>query len=122
MNVVIDMNLSPEWADLLRGEGFEAVHWSEVGDPRAEDSEIVAWALDRGAVIFTHDLDFSRILALAGATRPSVLQVRGEDLLPESISVAVVDALREHAGILADGALIVIDQISRRIRLLPLID
>jgi predicted nuclease of predicted toxin-antitoxin system len=33
--VLVDMNLSPEWVPLLIGCGFEAIHWSTVGNPRA---------------------------------------------------------------------------------------
>ena len=28
MKVLVDMNLSPRWVDLLTGEGVEAAHWS----------------------------------------------------------------------------------------------
>ena len=56
----------------LAANGIEAVHWSTVGDPRATDATIIKWALDRGYAVFTHDLDFTTILALAGASGPSV--------------------------------------------------
>ena len=39
------MNLSPEWVLILEKAGYEALHWSEVGDPRATDSAIIAWAV-----------------------------------------------------------------------------
>lgn len=34
MKILIDMNLSPDWVDALRSNGFDCVHWSRVGDPR----------------------------------------------------------------------------------------
>lgn len=37
--VLVDMNLSPEWVPLLIGCGFEAIHWSTVGNPRARDTD-----------------------------------------------------------------------------------
>ena len=46
--VLLDMNLSPEWISPLKGEGLEAVHWSSIGDPRAPDTEVMAWALAQG--------------------------------------------------------------------------
>ena len=58
MKIVIDMNLSPDWIDVLREAGHEAVHWSTEGSARATDREILAWARERGYVVFTHDLDF----------------------------------------------------------------
>ena len=64
MKLLVDMNLSPAWAAVLTQAGWETIHWSGVGDLRATDAEIMAWARQRGFVIFTHDLDFGTILAL----------------------------------------------------------
>lgn len=55
MKILVDMNLSPSWADALGQHGFEAVHWMEVGDQRAPDRTIMTWARERGYVVFTHD-------------------------------------------------------------------
>jgi len=114
------MNLSPEWVGFLESRGHHVIHWSDVGDPRAVDSLILSWAREQGAVVFTNDLDFSRLLALTDATGPSVFQVRTKDLLPESIGPDVVAALRDHGEALERGALVVLDPSSLRIRILPL--
>ncbi|MBI3247541.1 MAG: DUF5615 family PIN-like protein [Deltaproteobacteria bacterium] len=53
MKLVVDMNLSPVWLPVLQAAGHEALHWSTTGDPRAEDSEIMAWARQNGYVVFT---------------------------------------------------------------------
>jgi predicted nuclease of predicted toxin-antitoxin system len=45
LNIVIDMNLSPAWVPFLQGHGWPAIHWSQVGDRRATDREIMNWAL-----------------------------------------------------------------------------
>ena len=74
--LLVDMNLSTEWIPLLRAAGHEAVHWSEVGDPRAPDTVLMQWAIANSYAVFTHDLDFGTMLALSGADGPSVLQVR----------------------------------------------
>ncbi|MGH2611186.1 MAG: DUF5615 family PIN-like protein, partial [Tepidiformaceae bacterium] len=78
MKLLIDMNLSPQWAEFLEKHGFDTIHWSAVGNPRAPDTTIVEWAREHSRVILTHDLDFSRLLALTRASGPSVLQVRTE--------------------------------------------
>ena len=44
VSFVVDMNLSVEWIALLQQDGWEAIHWSAVGDPRADDATIMAWA------------------------------------------------------------------------------
>jgi predicted nuclease of predicted toxin-antitoxin system len=56
IRIVVDMNLSVEWIPLLEQAGWSAVHWSAVGDPRADDTTIMAWAQTHGYVVFTHDL------------------------------------------------------------------
>ena len=121
MNVrlVIDMNLSPDWITELAAHGISAVHWTTVGAPTADDSVIMSWAQSNQHVVFTHDLDFGTALALTHATGPSVLQVRGQDVLPEDIGPAVVAAIRQHESDLLAGALVVVDAKKSRVRVLP---
>jgi predicted nuclease of predicted toxin-antitoxin system len=120
MKILVDMNLSPEWIPTLNGAGFEAIHWSSVGNPKAQDVEILEWALRSGWIVFTNDLDFGHILALTQAGGPSVLQVRAQDLLPENLGEIVVAALRQNRASLEAGALIVVDESSLRVRILPI--
>lgn len=117
--ILIDMNLSIEWVEELAKHGWSAVHWSTVGDPRAEDSTLMAWAAQNGCVVFTHDLDFGTILALTHATGPSVLQVRGQNTLPEHLGPIVIAALQQHEAALAAGAIVVVEELRSRVRVLP---
>ncbi len=71
-------------------------------------------------MLFTHDLDFGTLLALTHATGPSVLQVRGLNVLPESMGPMVATALRQYEHELAAGALVVVEQKKCRVRVLPL--
>ena len=67
MKILIDMNLSPQWREILGRNGWESVHWASVGKPAAADETILEYARDNGYVVLTHDLDFSAILAATGA-------------------------------------------------------
>ena len=120
VQLVIDMNLSVEWVAELASHGWSAVHWSTVADPSAEDSVIMAWAKAHGYAVFTHDLDFGAMLALTHASGPSVLQVRGQNVLPEDIGPVAIATLRQHDAALAAGALAVVDVKRSRVRVLPL--
>jgi len=42
MKLLVDMNLSPDWAAVLEKAGWETVHWSSVSNLRAPDFEIMA--------------------------------------------------------------------------------
>jgi len=120
MKLVLDMNLTPDWVPILTRAGHDAVHWSSVGCARAKDREITAWARDRQRIVFTHDLDFGTILAATGAESPSVIQVRTQDPTPEHCDEMILDTLERYAEALAEGALISVDEIRARVRLLPL--
>ena len=114
------MNLSPDWLATFRAAGFEAVHWSKVGDPSASDTELMDWARSQGLIVFTHDLDFGTALALTQSRGPSVVQVRTQDVSPTNLGPMVIALLNEHRQHLERGALLVVDQARGRIRLLPL--
>ncbi len=85
MNLVLDMNLSPLWVDFFDGTFVNAVHWSSIGAVDIEDEKIFEWAKVNHHLVFTNDLDFGAILAATNANALSVLQVRTQDLLPETI-------------------------------------
>jgi len=120
MKLLVDMNLSPRWVAMLGTSGFETVHWSAVGRIDAPDSEIMNFAATNGYVVLTHDLDFSAILAATHGRKPSVVQIRSDDVDPNVIGQRVVAALRQTAAELETGALLTIDPKSARMRLLPL--
>ena len=120
LKLLIDMNLSPEWVQALRKHGWQAVHCSAVGDPRASDKEIMEWATTHQYVVFTHDLDFGTMLALSHEVGPSVLQIRAEDTLPDHLERSVIAALNQHEADLSVGALVVVDESRSRVRVLPI--
>lgn len=73
MKLSIDMNLLPAWVTIFQAQGFEAIHWSMVGEPKALDEAIFAWAGEHNYIVFTDGLDFGAILAATGHHKPSVI-------------------------------------------------
>ncbi len=120
LRLVIDVNLSPDWVPVLKEAGFDAVHWKQVGDPSAPDREIMDWAIANGYVVFSHDLDFSSMLALTHASGPSLVQIRGTKVLPEQIGETLIHALQRFHLDLETGALLLIEPSRSRVRVLPL--
>lgn len=120
MKLIVDMNLSPRLAGLLREAGFDAQHWSAIGAADAPDRTILAHARAIDAIVVTHDLDFSAILAATGADAPSVVQLRGLDLAPDRLIGPIATALHQCAEALHRGAILTIDTARARLRLLPL--
>ena len=120
MKLLVDMNLSPRWVQILREAGWEANHWSALGNANASDRTLFDYAAQNDFVILTHDLDFGAILAAGGGAKPSVVQIGGLDLRPETAAPQVVAALRQTRAELQSGALVTIDARRTRIRILPL--
>ena len=114
------MNLSPRWVKVLADAGIEAAHWSTLGANNAPDSEIMAYASANDYVVLTHDLDFGAILAATHGEKPSVVQIRAEDVSPDVIGKKVIIALRQMASELEEGALLTVDPNRTRLRVLPL--
>jgi predicted nuclease of predicted toxin-antitoxin system len=83
------------------------------------DQTIFSWSLNNGFIVFTNDLDFGTILAATQAKAPSVIQIRGQDVLPASMGKRVIDALHEFESILAQGALVTINFNRAKVRVLP---
>lgn len=114
------MNLSPSWVEAFRKIGVEALHWSAVGKPDAFDEEILSWAASYNYVIFTHDLDFGTLLAANKTPCPSVIQIRTQDVSPEALLETVAQALERFKDYIEMGALISIDKVRARVRILPI--
>ncbi len=121
MKLLIDMNLSPEWIPVLEKVGFEAVHWSSIGEFHATDDTILSWAKSHDYVVFTHDLDFGAILAATKTKSPSVLQVRTQDINSHHIGDLVISVLNQFQEHLLRGAIISVDEDKSRARILPII-
>ncbi len=119
MKLLIDMNLTPDWVGVFEQEGWHALHWSTVGDPRAADEVIMDWARAEGYVVLTHDLDFGAILATTQALGPSVVQVRTQDVMPRSFGHRLVQVLEQYKSDIEKGALVILDEAKSRVRILP---
>jgi predicted nuclease of predicted toxin-antitoxin system len=119
MKLVIDVNLPPRWVEMLNAAGFEAVYWNTVGPSGASDIEIMEYAKENGCAVLTNDLDFSAILAATNGQKPSVIQIRGEDIRPETLFDSVAKALSIQTGAIEKGVVISIDSGKVRVHLLP---
>lgn len=120
MKILIDMNLSPEWVQEFKLHSIEAVHWSAIGRFDAKDAILMEWAIKNNHTIFTHDLDFGTALALTGAEKPSVIQVRTQNVTVANLSKMVIPVLKEYKDLMEAGALLVIEEDKNRLRILPL--
>jgi predicted nuclease of predicted toxin-antitoxin system len=75
MRFLIDAQLPPALARLLREHGHEADHVTDIGPGNAPDQDLWRYALGNEAVVVTKDEDFSSMIARGGET-PAVVWVR----------------------------------------------
>ena len=80
----------------------------------------MSFARNGDFVILTHDLDFGAILAVTKGAKPSVVQLRADNVSPEAASAVVIAALRTALAELELGALLTVEAGRARVRLLPL--
>jgi predicted nuclease of predicted toxin-antitoxin system len=113
---VVDVNLSPEWASLLAGQGHDAVHWRDVGPTDAPDDDIIAWAVQELRVVLTADLDFAAAVATRGLTAPSVVQLRLGSTDPLTVGSFVIRSITAAGTALGGGAILTIDPGQARLR------
>lgn len=120
MRFLVDMGIGLDVARSLRSAGHDVVHLHEVGLQRLSDDLIIAKAAQEDRVILTHDLDFSRLLALSGANRPSIVTFRLSDMTPMRVLLGLNEVLKTCEAALKEGAAVVVSDRAIRCRLLPI--
>ena len=120
MKLLIDMNLSPLWVKFLLESGFDSAHGSELGAPTAPDTKRLNYASANALIVFKHDMGFGALLADTQARRPSVIQIRTQNVLPAAMGDALIRVLRTCRTHLEAGALVTVDLNRHRIRVLPI--
>jgi predicted nuclease of predicted toxin-antitoxin system len=120
MKLIVDMNMSTKWAVALREAGFEALHWSDLGDAESSDDDIMAYALANDAIVLTRDMDFSAILAANRLKKPSVMHLSDRDRFQPLTVERVVLSLSRFETELAKGAIISMSGGRVRVRDLPI--
>jgi predicted nuclease of predicted toxin-antitoxin system len=119
MKFLLDMNLSPDWLTEFSDRGIKAVHWSQIGHGGATDEMIMKYARENEYIVFTHDLDFGAMLAATNAASPSVIQIRVQDVSPQSLAARFFTAVNQFQNELLSGALVIIDARKDRVRVCP---
>jgi len=120
MRFLADAGISPKTVEFLRRHGHEAVHVRDLAMQRAVDRLIIEKARNDNRILLTFDLDFGAILALGVADRPSVMIFRLTDETADSVNRRLESVLSEQAEALESGALILVEDVRYRVRLLPI--
>ena len=121
MRLLVDENLSPRVARLLRDAGHDAAPVVEVGLGNTDDPLILGAAADDARTIVTADTDFGALLATRGTSSPSVVMLRSSDhLTPDEQAQLIVTVTTRVGGELEDGAIASVTPQRIRLRSLPI--
>ncbi|MCX7144775.1 MAG: DUF5615 family PIN-like protein [Sulfuritalea sp.] len=120
IKIVLDQGLPRSAAELLRQQGWDALHVGDVGLAAASDQTILNQAEQQGRTVVTLDADFHALLAVSGASAPSVVRLRIEGLKGSELAALLV-RVWDRAGVaLARGAIATVMPTSIRIKDLPI--
>jgi predicted nuclease of predicted toxin-antitoxin system len=121
MKLLHDQGLPRSAAGLLSAAGVDTVHVGEIGMSTASDSAILTQGQAEHRVVVTLDADFHALLALAGATAPSVIRLRLEGLKAAGLVSVLEKVIEEWGEALELGAVVTVDVNRSRMRRLPLL-
>lgn len=99
---------------------MDAIHVGEIDMATAADAAILAHSRQDQRVVVTLDSDFHALLALSGASSPSVIRIRIEGLRGESLAALLRTVLGQCGDELALGPVITVQEGRMRVRRLPL--
>ncbi|MGL4608733.1 MAG: DUF5615 family PIN-like protein [Trueperaceae bacterium] len=120
MNLLLDMNLSPEWSKFFTEKGYPTNHWATLGQITAPDTDILSYAKVQSQVILTFDLDFTDLLAASGSSTPSVVILRTRTLKAEKLQARLLEVLSQCQEDLESGAVVIVEDAKVRVRTLPI--
>ena len=113
------MGLARSTAEFLRTRRYDAIHLRDEHLQRLSDAQIVVKARAEARVIITHDLDFSRLIALSQQANPSAITLRLDNMQPDNVNRHLLEALTQFESEISSGALVSINERGIRVRLLP---
>ena len=119
--LLLDQGLPRSTAAMLRQNGWDVVHVSEIGMNRASDTDILEHARAGPRVCVTLDADFHSLLATSGKRGPSVIRIRKEGLDATSLAALLEAIWSRVEDALDNGALVSVTERSLRVRRLPIV-
>lgn len=121
MRFLLDNNLSPKLAELLRNAGHDVVHVRDIDLQSATDTVVIDTARADDRILISADTDFGTLLARTHATTPSFLLLRRASgrRAAEQAEIILSNLDMVHAD-LNTGAIVVLGETTVRIRRLPI--
>lgn len=120
IRLLLDQGLPRTTVELLNEDGWNVVHAYQCGLGTASDEQILEYARGERRAICTLDADFHSILAVTGASNPSVVRIRQQGLRGADVASLLKRVWDEVGELLEGGAAVTVTERAIRLRRLPL--
>ena len=120
MRVLLDQGIPYSTTRHLRVLGWDVLHTVDIGMERSTDRDIIRYACSDERFCVTLDSDFHSIIAVSGASAPSVIRLRLQGFSGLRIAELLHEIYPQIASKLLEGALITVTERSVRVRCLPI--
>jgi predicted nuclease of predicted toxin-antitoxin system len=121
MRLLANMNISPLVVSDLRDLGWDILRVSDLLPANSPDDTVLKLARQEGRVSISQDLDFSRLLALAGFDSPSLITLRLTRSDPGAVCKRLREILPSMDELVREGCAVTVDDDSIRFRRLPIV-
>jgi len=115
IKLLLDQGLPRSTAAMLRTQGWDVVHFAEIGLSTAKDIEILHYAYEHERIVVTLDADFHSLLMVNKLASPSVVRLRMEGLKGKELAAVLEKMVPEVASDLKQGAMVTVDRKTIRI-------
>ncbi len=119
--LLLDQCIPRSTIQALRDGGLDVVHTAEIGMSTARDDEILERARQDNRAVVTLDADFHALMAVSGATDPSVVRIRQDRLKGTQIAALVLQVLDSVSGQWDRGVLVTVNERVIRVHRLPVV-
>jgi len=118
LKILTDENISPRVVLFLREKGIDVVDVKEKGWQGADDTVLMAVALEEKRFILTHDSDFGTLAINEGVPCCGIIYLRLKGLRAEKVKESL-DKFIELKKEISEGTIIVLQD--RQVRIRPIV-
>ena len=121
IRLLLDQGAPYRAATRLTEKGIDTIHIGDLGLSEAPDEAILRRARELNRIAVTFDADFHTLMALTGASTPSVILLRIQRLGDVAFSALIENVCAQLQEALSDGILVTVTSNGVRTRALPVV-
>lgn len=121
IRLLLDQGAPYRAARRLTENGIDTIHAGDLGLSEAPDEAILRAARELNRIAVTFDADFHALMALTGASTPSVIFLRIQRLGDIAFTALIENVCAQLQETLSDGILVTVTSNGVRTRTLPVV-